>query len=642
MATLNFPKDPVFGDVYEFGSYTYKWDGEKWKTIGTGVNPANELRKEVFPKLDITNTYAIEALRRSYAEAGYNLVSGSFGSGGVLESSTDVLLNETDGKGYAWNGTFPKVVSPGTDPAAVAGFVMRSDAGLRSEITPSLIDSLRRSYADTGFNLVEGSFEEGGTLANINDVLLYKSNGRAYSGPSGAVPPGTNPSSGSFVDRSVAVSSRISVTEHGGVTNYASDSYQAVNTANQLAYTKKQPLSVDGLFAVSQSIQSLAGASIKGTNGRLTSNQRSALKATAVIDSILNVSAMSYGDVYGVSLLCDSKAGSGIKGKNVFFNTVENVRVDDQVYAGFELVNDGTGIGCYGNRYINCAGSGGEAVFRMNPVAGNINLILYQSCAATDSPIGFDDTGAQDGRNISYRDVDAEKCAVGIKTKARGFIVDGGYFEFNEKSIITYNLAGTQQQSGLISNPTILGSYNFSGAPNAYQSVGIELDTSYCLNIIGGWYQNLKTAIVVDANSRNVLIANPFFGNRVEKRIDGDLRNYLLIMGPQVSESVGGYSGTSTSVADVREKLIYVDLGNNAKTLQINTANTDYFDGFGHEIFIMKNTAQTGALTVQLTGGGTFFGQFKGARQSGTTSVVLDTAGDKIKVTKLGSTWIIR
>ena len=134
MATLNFPQDPVFGDVYEFASYTYKWDGEKWKTIGTGSNPANELRKEVFPKLDITNTYAIEALRRSYAEAGYKVVSGSFGSGGVLESSTDVLLNETDGKGYAWNGTFPKVVAPGTDPAAVAGFVMRSDAGLRGEL----------------------------------------------------------------------------------------------------------------------------------------------------------------------------------------------------------------------------------------------------------------------------------------------------------------------------------------------------------------------------------------------------------------------------------------------------------------------------------------------------------------------------
>ena len=72
MATLNFPQNPIVGDLYEFASYTYKWDGEKWKTIGTGSNPTNELRKEVFSKLDITNTYAVEALRMSYAEAGYD------------------------------------------------------------------------------------------------------------------------------------------------------------------------------------------------------------------------------------------------------------------------------------------------------------------------------------------------------------------------------------------------------------------------------------------------------------------------------------------------------------------------------------------------------------------------------------------
>ena len=126
MATLNFPRNPVFGDVYEFASYTYRWDGEKWKTIGTGFNPTNDLRKEVFLKLHITNTYAVEALRRSYAAAGYSLVFGSFGTGGVLDASTDVLLNEYDGKAYAWTGAFPKVVAAGTDPAHDPLYVDRS------------------------------------------------------------------------------------------------------------------------------------------------------------------------------------------------------------------------------------------------------------------------------------------------------------------------------------------------------------------------------------------------------------------------------------------------------------------------------------------------------------------------------------
>lgn len=118
MATLDFPVDPIVGQEYEFKSYTYQWDGEKWKTIGTGSNPTNELRKELKPSV-------LEALRRSYAEAGYNLVNGSFEKGGVLTSNTDALLYEKDGKAYAWAGVYPNggyVVVPETDPSQVVGF----------------------------------------------------------------------------------------------------------------------------------------------------------------------------------------------------------------------------------------------------------------------------------------------------------------------------------------------------------------------------------------------------------------------------------------------------------------------------------------------------------------------------------------
>ena len=162
MATLNFPQDPVFGDVYEFGSYTYKWDGEKWKTIGTGSNPTNELRKEVFPKLDITNTYSIEALRRSYAEAGYSLVDGSFETGGTLTATTDVLLNEKDGKAYSWTGTYPSggyVVAPGVDPAA-AGFVARNVAGLRSDLA-----------SPTGSLMISHTMPAGGKTRVLSEKL---------------------------------------------------------------------------------------------------------------------------------------------------------------------------------------------------------------------------------------------------------------------------------------------------------------------------------------------------------------------------------------------------------------------------------------------------------------------------------------
>lgn len=66
-------------------------------------------------------------------------------------------------------------------------------------------ESLRRSYAEAGYNLVDGSFEAGGTLVNANDVLLQERTGKAFSGPAGAVAPGFNPTSGGFVDVSTSV-----------------------------------------------------------------------------------------------------------------------------------------------------------------------------------------------------------------------------------------------------------------------------------------------------------------------------------------------------------------------------------------------------------------------------------------------------
>lgn len=60
-------------------------------------------------------------------------------------------------------------------------------------ITPSVFESLRRSYAEAGLNLVDGSFEEGGTLTSASDVLLHKASGKAYSGPVGGVAAGTDP-----------------------------------------------------------------------------------------------------------------------------------------------------------------------------------------------------------------------------------------------------------------------------------------------------------------------------------------------------------------------------------------------------------------------------------------------------------------
>lgn len=70
-------------------------------------------------------------------------------------------------------------------------------------------ESLRRSYAEAGVSLVNGSFEAGGTVTTATDVLLFEANGKAYS-YTGTLPhtvaAGSSPSAepGMWVDMSSA------------------------------------------------------------------------------------------------------------------------------------------------------------------------------------------------------------------------------------------------------------------------------------------------------------------------------------------------------------------------------------------------------------------------------------------------------
>lgn len=69
-----------------------------------------------------------EALRRSCAEAGYNLVAGSFEVGGTLVNTNDVLLQDSTGK--VFSGPAGEVIAD-TDPAS-GGFVDKSHELLRT------------------------------------------------------------------------------------------------------------------------------------------------------------------------------------------------------------------------------------------------------------------------------------------------------------------------------------------------------------------------------------------------------------------------------------------------------------------------------------------------------------------------------
>ncbi|MGL5397970.1 MAG: hypothetical protein ACRDBQ_22270 [Shewanella sp.] len=132
---------------------------------------------------------------------------GTFKAGATLTNTRQTLLWDVadggDGQEYGWSGTFPKIVPANSAPditggISVGAWISRFDPELHIQVR----DVQRRSYAEAGYNLVAGSFETGGTLVSVNDVLLHEASGKAFTGPAGTVAAGTNPGAGSFVDRS--------------------------------------------------------------------------------------------------------------------------------------------------------------------------------------------------------------------------------------------------------------------------------------------------------------------------------------------------------------------------------------------------------------------------------------------------------
>lgn len=112
--------------------------------------------------------------QRNAAEAGYNLVAGSFEEGGVLTSSTDVLWHKGLNSIYSWVGTYPingHVVLPNTNPIGNTNYVPRTGVVLRDELASPVgfkligevsdVDALRLLVGNSGDKIYLASYNSG-------------------------------------------------------------------------------------------------------------------------------------------------------------------------------------------------------------------------------------------------------------------------------------------------------------------------------------------------------------------------------------------------------------------------------------------------------------------------------------------------
>lgn len=132
----NTVPDTTTAAVYQGAAYL--WKGVFPKVIAFETPDVEPEWVKIDQIVDNTNTMRM-AVARLAAEAGFNLVAGSFEEGGSLVNPEDVLWYRGDGKYYSWFNKNAKTVMVGSTPETSGGvgagaWVDRTDATLRSDL----------------------------------------------------------------------------------------------------------------------------------------------------------------------------------------------------------------------------------------------------------------------------------------------------------------------------------------------------------------------------------------------------------------------------------------------------------------------------------------------------------------------------
>ena len=104
-------------------------------TLGIDGLSVNDLRDELEPRISNNETVSEEALRRTYAEAGHDLIGRFSDTGLVVTTVTDVVLWEPTGIAYAYGGGLPHTIGAGETPVGNPSWVAKSTKTSRTDLT---------------------------------------------------------------------------------------------------------------------------------------------------------------------------------------------------------------------------------------------------------------------------------------------------------------------------------------------------------------------------------------------------------------------------------------------------------------------------------------------------------------------------
>lgn len=372
-------------------------------------------------------------------DVGFKPGSGDFTTGfTVLPSQRDTAwFNPVDKNWYAYLGTIPSpsghVVIAGTDPTIGGDWKPVTENILQ----PTVTESAKRSYAEAGYNLVDGSFQEGFTLASSSDVALDWVTGKAFSGAAGSYTGGTSTSG--FADRSEVLSSASIISRPEIFFSTNPDRSASIVSALQA----KKEVVLSEMYSVSTPVRIPNRKTLSG-QGELTGISWAGGNATEeVVPSILEVKSSNPAET--------ALANVTVRDFSISVNNAQGVKAVDMRYASVQSELDGIRISDLGANSIGfyigkewyarlrrCSVRTNSRVgtgVKVDTSVGQVNAVPLD-VQINGANIGFDiDTSSNYVYGLDIpRTAHAENCNIGLKVRPGQGVRQGvisGYFENN-------------------------------------------------------------------------------------------------------------------------------------------------------------------------------------------------------------------
>lgn len=368
-----------------------------------------EYNSSLANRIDEIYGNARELWRRSLAEAGLNLVDGSFQEGGVLTTATDVIWDVKGNQCYKWGGTLPKTVSQGSQPSDdTVGWSNVSQVLLRKSLRDAMGAGLVGYNTTTVATALDSIITHNGRVVFLDDFPNVKGDG--------------------VTDDTAAIQAAIlQVAIDGGAT--------ILGSKGKTYYIKGT------ILFCSDILIDFRWAKVKGerVTSTLPTFETATLSGTNTLVTNIGTSDEATNLVYNAGFI-----NARISNCYMFLHAnkfIKGCRLENiDGYNNRQLIS---GHWCFYSSYINILTRGGtDPAVPVMQFSGQNNSILFERVSITGE-YGWQFTGGTTAVTFNACTFEGGSVAFDFQDDCNGISIDGGYFEAIPGVVFRFLNAGT-------------------------------------------------------------------------------------------------------------------------------------------------------------------------------------------------------